>query len=339
MLTDRYHRQTILPGIGAAGQAKLAAASVLIVGVGALGTTIAEQLARAGVGRLTLVDRDIVELSNLQRQVLFDEFHAADAVPKAAAAAGRLKAINSTIEVFPLIADFDQDNAREIIRDSRADVILDGTDNSETRYLINEWAVTFALPWIYGACVGMIGRAMGIRSNRGPCLQCVFPELPAPGELETCETAGILGPAASVTASLQAALALQTVVDGVAPMRLTSFDLWTGRFHVTDVSDGARPDCPTCGSGGRREPSRPPRSATRLCGRNTVQVRLAGRPSFDLLQSRLGEVGAVGRSEHALSFRSASGESLTIFIDGRTLVHGTDDPQRARALVARFIGV
>src|SRR5262245_34353204 len=204
---DRYHRQTLLPQIGEAGQRKLAGARVLLVGCGALGSTIAEQLARAGIGHLRNADRDIVELTNLQRQVLFDDSDAAGGLPKAVAAANRLSKINSTITIEPRVVDVDALNVEQLV--AGCDMILDGTDNVATRYLVNDVAVKHTIPWIYGACVGTEGRVMTIRPGAGACLRCIFPQPPNASELATCDTAGVLGPVASVVGAMQALAAIK----------------------------------------------------------------------------------------------------------------------------------
>ena len=235
-----------MPQIGAEGQEKLARARVLLVGCGALGCTIAEQLARAGIGFLRIVDRDIVELTNLQRQVLFDESDAASALPKAIAAAKRLKQINSSIAIEPHVADLDAGNAESFCD---VDLILDGTDNVATRFLLNEISVKNNIPWIYGACVGTEGRVMTIRPGDGPCLRCIFREPPAPGELPTCDTAGVLGPIAAVVGAMQAMAAMKLIVGGqlrvdgnLLPLPITQGEGWgEGAFVVGESSARRNP--------------------------------------------------------------------------------------------------
>ena len=209
----RYHRQMLLPSIGEDGQRRLASSTAVIVGCGALGTVSADALVRAGVGRIVIVDRDIVELTNLQRQVLFDESDARAGLPKAAAAARRLGATNSAIRIVPIVADFTSQKAESIILGTpqdagvRAQVVLDGTDNFQTRYLLNDVCVKHGIPLVYGGAVGTTGMTMTIATAIDPptpCLRCVFPEAPAPGSTPTCDTAGILGPVAGIVASLQA---------------------------------------------------------------------------------------------------------------------------------------
>ena len=338
--TSRYHRQELLPQIGKDGQARLAAGRVLLVGCGALGCTIAEQLARAGVGRLRIVDRDVVEWSNLQRQVLFDEVDARDATPKAIAAKARLARINSGVAVEAVIADVHAGNAVQLA--AGVDVILDGTDNVDTRYLLNDVASCHETPWVYGACVGTEGRVMPVVPGKTACLRCVFPEPPAGSELPTCDTAGVLGPVAAVVGSLQAVEAIRLLVGGPEEGRsaLWSADLWAGRARTTALE--RQPDCPTCG---RREfsfLSKPPGQSTTLCGRRSVQVRPAREVRLDLAGAarKLGGVGEVQQTPFLLRCRLAdeSGVELTLFADGRLIVSGTTDGDKARSLYARYVG-
>lgn len=347
--TNRYHRQTLLPQIGPAGQARLADAHVLLVGCGALGSVIAEQLVRAGVGTLRLVDRDVVEWTNLQRQVLFDEADARDGAPKAVAAAGRLGRVNSSVRVEPVVTDLHAGNVEALAGlekgGRRVDVVLDGTDNVETRYLLNDVSVKHGLPWLYGACVGTDGRVMAIRPPATACLRCVFPEPPGVGELPTCDTAGVLGPVAGVVASIQALLALKLLTGNEADLRseLLSLELWSGRFRSLDVGD-PRDDCPCCGQ--RRfvflKSAAGQGGTFALCGRDAVQVRPANGRRLDLT-SIAGKLRPVGRVEQTpfLVRCELSGPptlQLTVFADGRLILKGTTDSDRARSVYARYIG-
>ena len=339
----RHHRQTLLPWVGEAGQSRLAAARVLVVGCGALGTTICELLARAGVGRIDVADRDVVEWTNLQRQTLFDESDARAGRPKAVAAARRLGEIDSSITVVPHVLDVTAENLdRLLLGPVRADLLLDGTDNAETRYLANDAAVKHGVPWIYGGCVGTSGRVMAVRPGETACLRCVFPAPPSPGELATCDTAGVLGPAASVVASLQAAEALKLLAGHpeAVPNRLLSIDFWTGRFSSVDLTDAKRPDCPCCGLRQFEFLTAPPPSSRRLCGSDSVQVRPgASRVSLPTVAAKLRSAGAVELQDHLLRCRiPAEGLTLTLFADGRLVVHGTADPNRARSIYARYVG-
>jgi adenylyltransferase/sulfurtransferase len=339
--TSRYHRQELLPQIGPEGQARLAQGRVLLIGCGALGTTIAEQLVRAGVGHLRIVDRDIVEWTNLQRQVLFDESDAQEGTPKAVAAKQRLARINSAVTVDAVVADVHSGNI-ESLADGVA-VILDGTDNVETRYLVNDVAVKLGTPWVYGACVGTEGRVMPVVPNHTACLRCVFPEPPAGAELPTCDTAGVLGPVASVVASMQAIEAIRLLSGGRQGVRsaLWSADLWAGRTR--NVMTERLPDCPTCG---RREftfLSRPPGQSTTLCGRRSVQVRPAGndvRLDLSAAARKLDTAGDVQQTPYLLRcrLRAQPQVELTLFMDGRMIVSGTTDYATARSLYARYVG-
>jgi molybdopterin/thiamine biosynthesis adenylyltransferase len=344
---DRYHRQVLLPQIGPKGQATLAASRVLVVGCGALGSVIAEQLARAGVGSLVLIDRDVVEWTNLQRQTLFDESYARDAAPKAVAAKRRLERVNSTIHIEALVGDVHSGNIEQIAGFEQGGtpvhLILDGTDNVETRYLLNDVCVKHSVPWVYGACVGTEGRVMAIRPGVTPCLRCVFPTPPSGTELPTCDTAGVLGPAAGVVASFEVAAAMRVLCGAAeAEERLLAMDVWTGRMRSVDL--GARlPDCPTCGRLQFEFLDRADGPTTTLCGRRGVQVR-PGRASapFDMeaAQVKLTRVGLVQRTPYLLRCRlnEAADVELTLFSDGRLIVSGTTDSHWAKSLYARYIG-
>jgi adenylyltransferase/sulfurtransferase len=332
----RYSRQILFPGIGEQGQEALLASHAVVVGCGALGSFHASALARAGVGRITIIDRDYVEPSNLHRQWLFEESDAAESLPKAAAAARRISGINSAVEVRAIVADLTARNAEEFLSGAR--VILDGTDNFEARYLVNDFAVSRGIPWIYGAAVGSYGLAMPVIPGRTGCLRCVYPDPPA-GIQPTCETAGVLNVIISAVASFQVADALKILCGCSAQVepRITTIDLWYG--GTRQIAGPARDaDCPTCGK--RQFPyleerRRPP---VTLCGRNAVQVHERERP-IDLaeLKNRLAPLGEVRANEFALRFQIERYE-MTIFPDGRAIVKGTSDEGVARSLYARFVG-
>lgn len=342
MNIDRYHRQILLKQIGQVGQRKLATSQVLIIGCGALGCMTGQLLARAGVGRIRLADRDIVEMTNLQRQVLFDEHDAAQGLPKAVAAAQHLARINSSISIEPQVIDVDGDNIERLA--GGVDLILDGTDNVATRYLINDVSVKLGVAWIYGGCVGTQGRVMVIFPRTGPCLRCLFPQPLDPVEVETCDTAGVLGPAACMVGAVQAAEAIKLLSgnEQASSIKLLSFDLWTGRFSSIDLTDQKRLDCPTCG---KRQfeflASIRSDSAARLCGQNAVQVwAVSGGLSLEQAAQRLQSAGNVQVSPYMVRCRLAEGGLvLTAFADGRVIVSGTADPARARAVVSRYFGV
>ena len=339
---SRYHRQSLLPQIGEEGQGKLAAARVLIIGCGALGTVVADQLARAGTGHLRIADRDIVELTNLQRQVLFDEEDARRELPKAIAAARRLGKVNSSITIESLVVDVHPQNIEELM--AGVDLVIDGTDNVETRYLINDAAVKLNQPWIYGACVGMEGRAMAIVPGQTPCLGCIFPEPPGAGELPTCDTAGVLGAASAIVGAYQSALAIRLLVAGATQVasELLVIDVWQGRFKTLATKDARREDCPACALrrfgylNARRE------GAVSLCGRNAVQVRAAPGTGLDLaaMTDRLASAGRTQQTAWFVRCRldDPKDVSLTVFADGRVLIHGVTDLGRARSIAARYVG-
>ena len=345
---NRYHRQILLPQIGEAGQARLAASRVLLVGCGALGSVLADQLVRAGVGIIRLVDRDVVEWTNLQRQVLYDEEDARQGTPKAVAASRRLAHINSSVQNEPTVTNVHPGNVEELAGLAAGgrpvDLILDGTDNVATRYLLNDVAAKHGIPWVYGACVGTEGRVMAIRPPQTACLRCVFPEPPGPGELPTCDTAGVLAPAAAVVASLQAVAALKLLTGQEVAEELVRLDVWTGRFRSSSLEGMKRPDCLTCGL---RQFSFLQNEATgrtvSLCGRDAVQIRPSKSSAgldLSLLSLRLKPSGAVEQTPHLLRCRLSDPPHvrLTVFADGRAIIHGVTDPERAKSIYARWIG-
>jgi molybdopterin-synthase adenylyltransferase len=330
---ERYSRQILFPGIGESGQEALLHSHAVVVGCGALGSFHAAALARAGVGTVTVLDRDYVEPSNLHRQWLFEESDAAEGVPKAIAAARRLVAINSGVTVRPMVADLTPGNADELL--GGAAVILDGTDNFEARFLINDYAVSRGIPWIYGAAVGSYGIAMPVIPGCTACLRCVYPAPPA-GVQPTCETAGILNVIVSAVASIQVAAALKLLCGGEVRGRITTMDVWEGGIRQIDAPP-RDPECPCCG---RREfpyLAESSRAPVTLCGRNAVQI--AGRAAIDLkeLAARLAPVGQVRANEYALRFVFPPYE-MTVFADGRAIVKGTSDTGVARSLYARYVG-
>lgn len=349
MQIDRYHRQSLLSQVGTEGQGRLRDSSVLLVGCGALGTVIADQLVRAGIGSLRIADRDIVELTNLQRQVLFDQSDVRDGLPKAIAAANRLRKINSDVAVDVHVTDVHAGNIESLAgcdgHGQPVDLILDGTDNVATRYLLNDLSVKHAVPWIYGACVATEGRCMAILPTAGPCLRCVFPEPPSPADLPTCDTAGVLASAAAIVASLQVAAAIQILLQGPdSPTEpLISFDLWPSRFQTLDLKQAKRPDCPTCGHR-RFEFLEAPADGqmTSLCGRNAVQVRSRSAQPVDLsrMAGKLSQSGRVQQTPYLLrcDLHEPQTIQLTVFPDGRAIIQGTADLDRARSIYSRFIG-
>lgn len=332
---ERYSRQILFPGIGEEGQELLLRAHAAIVGCGALGSFHAAALARAGVGRLTIIDRDYIEPSNLHRQFLFEEEDAAQALPKAVAAEKRIARINSSISVRAVVDDLTAINVADLL--AGADVILDGADNFEARYIVNDFAVRQNIPWIYGAAVGSYGLTMPVLPGRTACLRCVYPQPPAAAQ-PTCETAGVLNAVISAVASLQVADALK-ILAGSAHLvraRITTMDVWDGSLRQIAMPD-RDPDCLACG---RREfPALEDmaRPAARLCGRDAIQIAGERRVDLQALRSRLEPLGATAANEYALRFTTGP-YALTVFADGRAIVKGTDDPALARSLYARYIG-
>jgi molybdopterin/thiamine biosynthesis adenylyltransferase len=334
--SERYSRQILFAGIGQSGQEALGRAHAAIVGCGALGSFHAAALARAGVGSIAILDRDYVEPSNLQRQWLFEESDAAAALPKAVAAERRIAAINSGVRVCGTVTDLTASNVADLLGD--ADLILDGTDNFETRYLINDFAVSRAKPWIYGAAVGSYGVTMPVVPGRTACFRCIYPNSPS-GIQPTCETAGVLNAIVAAVAALQVADALK-ILSGHADLvsaKITTIDVWEGGIRQIDLPP-PDPECPCCG---RRdfpyleESASPP---VRMCGRNAVQIHERQRP-IDLLElkARLEPLGEVRVSEFALRFVIAPYE-LTVFPDGRAIIKGAGDTGLARSLYARYVG-
>ena len=358
----RYHRQMLLPGIGEAGQRRLLASTALVLGCGALGTVIADMLARAGVGHLVIVDRDFIELTNLQRQVLFDEQDVADAVPKAEAARRKIARINSQVKVTAIVDDINHTNIERLAAD--ADILLDGLDNFETRYLANDCAVKHGLPYIYGGAVSTVGMALAILphsrggdtcwetapggSKATPCLRCLFEEAPPPGQNPTCDTAGVVGPVVSMIANYQVAEALKILtgnLDLVSPDML-SIDLWGNTFMQLKVAGAyEKGDCPCC-KHGRFEylEGRAGSGAASLCGRNAVQLTRRQddtTPNFAEIAGRLEGHGQVRTNEFMLRAdltHNSQPYELTVFPNGRAIVKGTDDVKVARTVYAKFVG-
>jgi len=335
---SRYSRQSRFAPLGEDGQARIRRASVAIVGCGALGTVEAEILVRAGAGRVRIIDRDFVEWSNLQRQFLFEEADAAEGLPKAVAAARRLSRVNAEVSVEPLVADLTPVNIDDLLEGM--DLILDGSDNFEVRFLLNDYAVRAGIPWIYAAAVGSYGLKLAIVPGSTACLRCVYPEPPSQGIQPTCETDGVLAPVTSAIASLACGDALKILARGaesIAP-RLTTIDTWSDEIRQT-APPARDPDCPCCARhefvhlDGRR------RAPISLCGRNAVQIHERFRP-VDLadLARRLAPLANVRANDFAVR-ASIDGYELTVFPDGRAIIKGTSDPAVARSLYARYVGM
>jgi molybdopterin-synthase adenylyltransferase len=335
---ERYSRQILFRGIGAEGQQRLAGARVVIVGCGATGSALAGLLARAGVGTLRIIDRDYVEPSNLQRQSLFDEKDAAESVPKAIAAARKIAAFNSEIVVESKVEDLVPANVRALLDGN--DLILDGTDNFETRYLINDYAVERGLPWIYSAAVGSYAVTLNIIPGQTACLACIFPDSPR-GVVETCETSGILNSAVNLVASIAATEALKFLVGGEAVLHLRktllSFDVWTNE-HAEISAAKPRPGCRACSERDFIHLAGEGRPHITLCGRNSVQIHERQRPiDFAEMDLRLKPHGTVRHNDFVLKFWRDPYE-MTLFPDGRAIIKGTTDTAVARSLYARYVG-
>lgn len=337
---DRYSRQILFPEIGREGQDKLLGSRVLIVGCGALGASHAEMLARAGVGKLRIVDRDFVEFTNLQRQTLFKESDAADRFPKAVAAKTRIAEINSEIDVEAIVADVNNSNVESLIEG--CDLVLDGTDNFQVRYLLNDACVKHERTWIYGAAVSSYGTTMTIRPNTTPCLRCIFEEMPDAGSAPTCDTAGVIMPIISTVSATQISEALKILVGDTDSLHgsLMHFDVWANDRQRIKLG-GPSPDCKCCGKGSYEFlDAEQQEFAAVLCGRNAVQIAPPTNAIIDLAQlaTRLRALGDVKENEYLLRF-AASGAELTVFTDGRAIVKGTDDVSVARSLYAKYVGI
>jgi molybdopterin/thiamine biosynthesis adenylyltransferase len=334
--SDRYSRQILFRGIGEAGQKKLALARAAIVGCGATGSALAGLLSRSGVGTLRIIDRDYVEPSNLQRQSLFDENDAAESLPKAIAAAKKIASFNSEIVVDPKVEDLVPGNIEALLEGM--DVILDGTDNFETRYLINDYAIEHGRPWIYSAAVGSYAVTLNVIPGQTACLACIFPDSPH-GMVETCETSGILNSAVNLVASIAATEALKILVGDAAIVRRTllSFDVWSNEH--AEIS-AAKPShvCRACGERNFIHLAGEGRPHITLCGRNSVQIHERQRPiDFVEMDRRLQPHGIVRHNDFVLKFWREPYE-LTLFPDGRAIIKGTTDTAVARSLYARFVG-
>jgi adenylyltransferase/sulfurtransferase len=338
---DRYSRQVRFPPLGEAGQRALLQSKVTLCGCGALGTVLANHLVRAGVGHLRIIDRDFIEMHNLQRQILFDEEDVQGNLPKAEAAARKLRLINRSVKIEPVVTDLDHTNAVDLMSD--ADLVLDGTDNFETRYLINDVAIKLSKPWVYGGVIGSEGQTMTIVPGKTPCLRCLIETAPPPGMTPTCETAGVLGPAVAVIASIEAVEAIKLLAGSFDALNrdLIMIDIWDWTFRQLKVGGLlGKVDCPCCkhrrfewleGNMGSH--------TTTLCGRNAVQVavRRAQPLDFPELAERLAPLGEVRHNTFMLRF-ATEGYEFTVFPDGRAIIKGTNDIAKARTLYSQFVG-
>jgi molybdopterin/thiamine biosynthesis adenylyltransferase len=351
MIPDRYNRQTLFSGIGPEGQQRICAATAVIAGCGALGSVIANALARAGVGHLRIIDRDFVEESNLHRQALFDEQDCREHMPKAAAAERRLKLINSTIAITGLVTDINPANAEDLLQG--ADVVVDGTDNFETRFVLNDACVKHGTPWVYGGAVGSSGMLLTIIPGQTPCLRCVFEVPPPHGAAPTCDTVGVLGALPGVIGSWEASEALKICAGRreAAETRLLSLDLWSGQVQRLNISAARqRGSCPCCQQRkfefleGRRAST-----SVTLCGRNAVQInpRQAGIVDLPQLAARLQKGAGLSHvlaNKFLVRFHAPGAEAdapleLTVFADGRAIIKGTGDVAKARTAYAKYVGL
>lgn len=342
-MLNRYSRQTLFAPIGKGGQERLQDASVIIIGCGALGTGLANNLCRAGIGHILIADRDYIELNNLQRQILFDEDDVAHHVPKAVAAVEKLHLINSDIAIEALVEDVNSENIEQLVQEH--DLILDATDNFETRYLINDACVKHQRPWIYSGVISAYGTTMNIIPGDTACLRCVFPDMPLPGTTATCDTVGVLNGIVGVITGIVATEAIKILLKSSQISRsIFTMDLWE---NTTDRIELPRqPDCPTCGQH-RYEflDTLNPTNSISLCGRNAIQIRGYTGPDketrrldFPNLAERLTGIGEVHYNDHLLRF-SVDSYEITVFPDARVIIKGTDNEQVARSLYARYIGM
>ncbi|MBI4115358.1 MAG: ThiF family adenylyltransferase [Candidatus Omnitrophica bacterium] len=337
---SRYQRQIILPEIGEEGQKRISESHVAIVGLGALGSVSANLLARAGVGKLRLIDRDFLDLNNLQRQVLFDEEDVRENLPKAVAAERKLSKINSEIKIEAIPADLNLETVDELLKEVQ--LVVDGTDNFETRFLINDFSLRGRIPWIYGGAVGTRGLAYVILPGEGPCLRCLFEEAPKPGEFETCDVTGILAPVSHWIASFQAMETIKILAGRKesADRRLWRIDLWKNEWKALEVSAFVKELCSGCKM--RDYPyltrERGSRTVT-LCGRNAVQIlqNLKGTINFQNLARKLSPSGAVKYNDYLLK-ASISPYEITVFPNGRAIIQGTQDEAEAKSVYAKYIG-
>jgi molybdopterin/thiamine biosynthesis adenylyltransferase len=338
-MIERYSRQILFAGIGEAGQRRLLASRVLIVGCGALGTAQAEALARAGVGHLRLVDRDFVEESNLQRQTMFTEQDARERLPKAVACSNHLSLINSEVRTEALVVDVNHANVERVMED--CELVLDGTDNFATRYLINDACVKHNVNWIYGAAVGSYGVTMTVRPERTPCLRCIFEEAPPAASAPTCDTAGVIMPIINMVAAVQVSEAMKLLTGKTESLHntLMHFDVWRNEYGRIALKS----PLPNCRSCGRRDFSTLEAEAGEfaavLCGRDAVQISppAGTRVDFAALAARLSLAGEVKFNNYLLRFRTGDYD-LTVFQDARSIIRGTDDIPTARSLYAKYIG-
>ncbi|MGN4444630.1 thiazole biosynthesis adenylyltransferase ThiF [Bacillus cereus group sp. MYBK79-1] len=339
-MNNRYSRQELFSPIGEEGQRKIREKHVLIIGAGALGSANAEMFVRAGVGAVTIVDRDYVDWSNLQRQQLYAESDVENNLPKAVAAKKRLEEINREVRIEALVQDVTAEELEELV--TNVNVIIDATDNFETRFIVNDIAQKYSIPWIYGACVGSYGLSYTILPSKTPCLSCLLQSIPLGGA--TCDTAGIISPAVSLVVSHQVTEALKLLVEDYDSLRdgLVSFDVWKNEYSCMNVQKLRKHNCPSCGENALYpylNKENTSKTAV-LCGRNTVQIRPPHKEEMDferykkLLNDRVNDLNI---NPYLLSF-SVEEKRLVAFKDGRVLVHGTKDISEAKTIYHRYFG-
>jgi molybdopterin-synthase adenylyltransferase len=336
---ERYSRQIRFAPIGEAGQQKLASSRVLLIGLGALGTVAADQIVRAGVGFVRMIDRDFVELSNLQRQSLFDEEDIRKNLPKAIAAEAKLRRINSSVQIEAIVDDVNPSNIEDHLEG--IDLVLDALDNFETRFVVNDACAKHHKPWIYTAAVGSYGLVMPVLPGTTPCLRCLLGNLPAPGTSPTCETAGVVAPITHIIASMQVAEALKFLTGNLQPadIRLTAYDVWSHRFQRIDVGVDSMAACPVCAGGNFEYLDGNPLRTITLCGRNAVQLipGVKGDMDFEQLSKAIAAFGPVQFNDFLLRCSWPPYE-LTLFKDGRAIVKGTEEAATARSVYSKMVG-
>lgn len=335
---NRYSRQTVFPKIGADGQQKLLSSRVAIIGIGALGTVIANNLCRSGIGFLRLIDRDYVELSNLQRQTLFNEQDVAEQMPKAVAAYNHLSKVNSEIALDPVVADINSSNIEELIKD--ADLVLDGSDNAEVRHLMNEACHKLKIPWVYGAVLGSLGMTMNILYGDRPCFRCFQPHIPAPGSYPTCSTAGVLNMITGIIASIESAEAIKILIGSPdVSKKLSIIDVWENTAEHLIINQA--PDCPICGRGNYELLGQSKGAySTSLCGRDSIQI-VPGIPAsidFALMAEKLKMAGTVKFNRFMLNFDDGR-IAFNLFADGRAIIKNAKDDMAAKSVYSEYIGL
>jgi molybdopterin/thiamine biosynthesis adenylyltransferase len=339
---ERYSRQILFQHIDGNRQKKLINSTVLLIGCGALGTVSSSYLVRAGIGELRIIDRDYIEENNLQRQILFDEEDILENLPKAVAAQKKLQRINSNVKVEGIVTDINYSNIDELTKD--VDIIIDGTDNFETRFLVNDYCVKNSIPWVYGACIGSRGVVMNIIPSMTPCLRCVFETMPQIGSFPTCDTAGVIGPIAGIIASFQVTEAIKILTGNYASVNksLLEIDVWETNFRQIDISElKDTNNCPTCKLHNYEFlKAEAGIMTTLLCGKNAIQVMSRNIGNIDLrhLEQRLGSIADVSCNDFMLKFKIKD-HAFTVFPDGRAIITGTADSSTAKGLYSKYLGM